>query len=52
MVIKLSMSKEGIQDLIHTLEICIKELPVNTHPVHRQRLKALTEELRHQANNI
>ena len=33
-------------DLIFTLEVCIKSLPPNAHPVHRQRLRGLIEKLR------
>jgi hypothetical protein len=50
---KISWEKEGFivtpqetADLIFTLEICLKSLPPDAHPVHRQRLRGLIEKLR------
>ncbi len=40
------MTPKETTDLIFTLEICIKSLPPNAHPVHRQRLRGLINELK------
>ncbi len=45
------MTTQETADLIYTLEICIKSLPPDAHPVHRQRLRGLIMELR-EANKI
>lgn len=49
MVIGLSRSKQEIEDLIFTLEVCLKSLPADAHPAHRQRLTALIDELKLQS---
>jgi hypothetical protein len=49
MVIGLLRSKQEIEDLIFTFEICLKELPADAHPIHHQRLTALIDELKLQS---
>lgn len=35
------MTKEKLEELLFTLEICRKELPGHTHPVHFERLREI-----------
>jgi len=49
MVIGLLRSKQEIEDLIYTLEICIKSLPADAHPAHYERLYGLIDELKLQS---
>lgn len=35
-----------LDDLLFTLEICEKYLPVDAHPAHRERLQQIKEMLR------
>jgi hypothetical protein len=49
MVIGLLRSKKEIEDLIFTLEICLKSLPADAHPDHHKRLVALIDELKLQS---
>jgi hypothetical protein len=48
MVISLLRSKKEADDLIFTLEICIKLLPEDAHPAHQQRIDELISDLKRQ----
>jgi hypothetical protein len=48
MFIGLLRSKKEIEDLIFTLEICIKELSADAHPAHQQRIDELISDLKRQ----
>jgi len=45
MLIKLIKTEQDLVDLIFTLEISIKSLPPDAHPVHQKRLRKLIEDL-------
>jgi hypothetical protein len=49
MVMGLLRSRQEIEDLIFTLEVCLKELSADAHPDHRKRLVALIDELKLQS---
>jgi hypothetical protein len=46
MVIGLLRSRQEIDEIIFTLEICLKELPAEAHPDHHKRIVALIDELK------
>jgi len=35
------MTKEKLADYLFTLEICVKELPMNAHPAHYERIREI-----------
>lgn len=45
MLIKISRTEQEFVDLVFTLEIAIKSLPPDAHPIHAKRLRKLIEDL-------
>lgn len=42
------MTKKEVDDLLFTLDICKKELPMNAHPIHYERIDTIKQIIKKQ----
>lgn len=52
MLIKLYKTQQEFVDLVFTLEIAIKSLPPDAHPIHAKRLIKLIEDLEYNMEEV